>query len=459
MLDIVTTVTYFAFLLGFGVIIANICRKYGVPDAFFLLMLGLLMGPTVFNNPAISNMFTFVLVDVTAMGSVPDFLRVLALIMIVFTGAFNLSFSAFKKFSNVSVNLAIIGVIFNTIILGVVAHLIFGIDWVYSFLLAAVIGGTGTGVLLAFENILSKSRKAIAILKIESIFNAPLTVLLPIIFLDLVVLQPGALFEPMRYATQFWMMVASGVGTGIIIGLAVSKVMKGMLRQYTPLLLLAVALITYTLAEIIGGSGMLAVAVCGILAGNLVFREKKEVRAFEDQLSEMLRISVFTLLGAQIMFTLTMTQTLMVLVFFVAVFLFRPIFVYPTLGKDIRKDLSRKEMMLVSFVAPRGLAAAAMAPIVATVIIGIGYPVVANVILNIIFLIVLLSVLFSSIVAIMMREKLPAELAGEKVELTEYAEVKPPKKINGEVVKAGKAAVKKTKIPLKEEKKKKKGLL
>lgn len=453
MLDIVTTVTYFAFLLGFGVIIANVCRKYGVPDAFFLLLLGLVMGPTVFANPAISSFLNFSLVDVTAMGSVPDFLRVLALILIVFTGAFNLSFGAFKKFSNVSVNLAIAGVIFNTIVLGIVAHLMLGIDWVYSFLLSAVISGTGTGVLLAFENVLSKSRKAVAILKIESIFNAPLTVLLPIIFLDLVVIQPGALLEPMKYMSQFWLMVASGVGTGIIIGLAASKVMKGMLRQYTPLLLLALALITYTLAENIGGSGMLAVAVAGLLAGNLVFREKKEVRAFEDQLSEMLRISVFTLLGAQITFSLTLEQTLMAAVFFAAVFLFRPIFVFPTLGKELRAELSRKEMMLLSFVAPRGLAAAAMAPIVATVLIGIGQPVIANFMLNVIFLIVLLSVLFSSIVSIMMREKLPAELAGHKVELTEYAEIKDSKKGKEEVVKAGKAATKKTKAPEKEKKK------
>ncbi len=455
MLDIVTTVTYFAFLLGFGVIIANVCRKYGVPDAFFLLLLGLLMGPTVFANPAISSTLNFTLVDVEAMGSVPDFLRVLALILIVFTGAFNLSFSSFKKFSNVSVNLALIGVIFNTIIMGVIAHLILGIDWVYSFLLGAVISGTGTGVLLAFENVLARSKKAIAILKIESIFNAPLTVLLPIIFLDLVVLQPGALFEPMRYMSQFWLMVASGVGTGIIIGLAVSKIMKGMLRQYTPLLLLALALITYTLAENIGGSGMLAVAIAGLLAGNLVFREKKEVRAFEDQLSEMLRISVFTLLGAQITFVLTLEQTAMAVVFFAAVFLFRPIFVYPTLGKDLRSELSRKEMLLISFVAPRGLAAAAMAPIVAAVLIGIGQPVVASFMLNVIFLIVLLSVLLSSLVSILMREKLPAELAGQKVELTEYAEVKEKKK--EEVVKAGKAATRKEKPPSK--KKKKKGLI
>ena len=40
MSDIVLTVTYFAFLLGFGVLIANVLKKARVPDAFFLLIFG-----------------------------------------------------------------------------------------------------------------------------------------------------------------------------------------------------------------------------------------------------------------------------------------------------------------------------------------------------------------------------------------------------------------------------------
>jgi cell volume regulation protein A len=196
-----------------------------------------------------------------------------------------------------------------------------------------------------------------------------------------------------------------------------------MIKQYSPLLLLALALITYALAEIVGGSGMLAVAVCGLLAGNIPFKEKPEVKHFEDYMSEMLRISVFTLLGAQIMFTLDAMQFLMACLFFIALFFFRPVFAVPTLGKKLREELSRRDLLLVSFVGPRGLAAAAMAPIVATVIISVGQPDVANFILNVIFLVVLLSVLVSSMAAMMLREKLPPGLRKKKIELTEYEEI------------------------------------
>lgn len=424
--DITLTMTYFAFLLGFGVIIANLLKKAKIPDTFFLLLLGLALGPTVFMNPIVMQYVNIVLVDVNAMGTVPDFLRVLALILVVFTGTFNLSWKAFKRFSDVSVNLAFIGVVFNTAFLGLFAHLLFGLNPVYALLLGAVVSGTGTGVLYAFEKSLSKSRRALTIIKLESIFNSPLTVLLPIIFLDLVLLQPGALFEPLKYIAQFWQMIVAGVGTGILIGFAVSKIMRGMLKEYSSLILFSIALITYALAENVGGSGMLAVATCGLITGNLVLsdREKEEVRRFEDQFSEMLRISVFTLLGAQVMLPTDPNQLLSMFIFFLVVFFSRPIFLIPTLGKQ-RKKFNRKDLILMSFVAPRGLAAAAMAPVVASVLAGVGAPEIGNQIVNIIFLVLLFSVLFSTVVAGIMSTKYVREI-GKKEKPPEPIEPEPP---------------------------------
>ncbi|RLJ08897.1 MAG: hypothetical protein DRP15_04430, partial [Candidatus Aenigmatarchaeota archaeon] len=88
MIDVTLSITYFAFLLGFGVIVANLLKKIKIPDTFFLLLLGLLLGPTVFANPWVQQYMNITLVDINAMGGIPDFLRVLALILIVFTGTF-----------------------------------------------------------------------------------------------------------------------------------------------------------------------------------------------------------------------------------------------------------------------------------------------------------------------------------------------------------------------------------
>jgi cell volume regulation protein A len=408
MVDLVLSVTYFGMLLGLGIIIANLLKKAKVPDTFFLLLLGLLLGPTIYLNPAVTPYISTVLVDVSRMGSIPDFLRVLALIMVVFTGTFNLGLRAFRRFGHLAVNLALAGVIFNTVVMGLVASALFGFDIVYSFLMAAVVSGTCTSVVFAFEDSLKRARKVLNVIKVESILNSPLSVLLPVIFLDLVAIAPGAIIEPMKYLSQFWVMVAVGVGAGLILGLGISKVLKGMLKEYSALMLFAVALITYALAENVGGSGMLAVAVCGLIAGSHIKQNDSEVQKFDDHLSEMLRISVFTLLGAQVTLLIGLEEFLVILMFFLIMFFIRPVFLFPVLGKK-RKDFDRREFLLMSFVTPRGLSAAAMAPIVASALIAVGSPDAAGRIMNTIFLVIMFSVLFSTAVAIAMGRKLRAE--------------------------------------------------
>ncbi|MBN2330252.1 MAG: cation:proton antiporter [Candidatus Aenigmarchaeota archaeon] len=402
MLDAISlAVTYFAILLGFGVLLANVLKKRNIPDTIFLLLLGLLFSPTFISHPFVTQYISIKLVDVQAMGNIPDFLRILALILVVFTGTFNLNFRIFKRYSAISLKLAVIGVLINTIVLGVIAHFMFNIEILFAFLFASVISGTGSAVVFAFERALAKSRRALTIIKVESIFNSPISVLVPLIFLDLLYLTPGALIEPMKYLSQFWLMITAGVGTGLLIGLSVSRLFKGIREEYTPLLLFAIALITYALAIGVGGSGMLAVAICGLVASNFSISKKEDrekIIRFEDQLSEMLRISVFTLLGAQVTLIMGLKEFVLIILFFVLVVILRPLFLLSLMG-GLKRKFSRLDIMLMSFIAPRGLPAAAMVPIIAAAVISVGQPAMADTIVNIVFMVILLSVLFSTLVA------------------------------------------------------------
>ena len=391
------SVAYFAIMLGLGVIVANILKKRSIPDVFFLLILGLIVGPTIFMSPYIMQFINVTVIDIAAMGMIPDFLRILALIMIIFTGMFHIKFSIFKRLSDISIKVAFIGVVFNTIILGLVAWAMFGFQPVYAFLLAASISGTGASAVLILENSVgAKSKKALNILKIESILNSPISVLIPLLFLDIIVLSPGSVIEPMVYAGTFWQMLVAGLGTGIIVGFSISKIVSRMLKEYSPLLLFSIALITYALAEAVGGSGVLAVTVCGLIAGNMFIPDKKNIISFDDNLSEMLRISIFVMLGAQVFLTIGGADFVGIVLFFIIVTLVRPIFLIPSLGK-LRKTFSRKDLLFMSFVAPRGIASAAMIPIISAAVIAVGMPDLASDMMAIVFIVVLLSVLTSTI--------------------------------------------------------------
>ncbi len=387
----VLIVTYFSFLLGFGVLVANLMKKVQIPDTFLLLLVGLFCGPTIWRNPAVMEYIDFIIVDVDAMSVVPDFLRVLALALIVFVGAFNLDFKELKKFSDISVNIAFVVVLLNIIVIGVAAKLIFDLSWLPAFLLAAIVSGTDASVVFTFESTLKKQGKVLTVLKLESILNSPLSVLIPILILDLLAQAPGTNVAPTIYISQFWQMIVAGIGSGVVIGLAITKIINKMLKEYSALMIFSIALLTFGLAESVGGSGMLAVAVSGFIVGNLGFPHKDRVSEFQNELSDMLRISVFTLLGAQIFLDLNPYLLLVEFLFALFVFVIRPIFI-THLAKDFEGKVGYEGFTLLRFMGPRGISAAAMAPIAA---VALG----DQLIMNLVFMVIFFSVLFSSITA------------------------------------------------------------
>lgn len=387
--DMVLIVSYFAFLLGFGVLVANLMKKVKIPDTVFLLLIGLICGPTIWKNPAVAQYLQFTIVDVDAMSVVPEFLRTLALVLIVFTGAFNMSFSELKRVSSISIKLAFLVVILNTIVLGAIAKLIFGFGMVPALLIGATISGTDASVVFTFEKVLKKQADILTILKMESIINSPLAVLIPFLFLSFLESAPSEVLVPTVYISQFWLMIAAGVGGGLVIGFAVTSILDRMLKEYTPLLLFALALLTYGLVEAVGGSGMLAAAVSGCIIGNTAFAHRKAAKKFHSEISDMLRISIYTLLGAQVFLDLNPLLILAEILFVVLVFAVRPILI-TFLAREVEADY--ESMTLLKWVAPRGISAAAMAPIVA---IALG----DQQIMNIVFMVILFSVLFSTVTA------------------------------------------------------------
>jgi len=138
--------------------------------------------------------------------------------------------------------------------------------------------------------------------------------------------------------------------------------------------------------------------VCGLIVGDMGFENKDDVKRFDDHFSEMLRIAVFTFLGAQVTLTFGLLDVVPILLFFIAVVLIRPLFVNVVLGND-RSKFTKQEKFVMSFVAPRGIDAAAMAPIVAAALVTAGFTGQANNIMNMVVVVIILTVIFSTIMA------------------------------------------------------------
>jgi Trk K+ transport system NAD-binding subunit len=121
---------------------------------------------------------------------------------------------------------------------------------------------------------------------------------------------------------------------------------------------------------LVSTSGILAVVVAGIVVGNLPTHIDRDLREFNDQLTLLLIGLLFVLLAADVrvadVYALGWRG---LLVLGALVFLVRPLNVWvSTLGTG----LSRRERNFIIWVAPRGIVAAAIASLTATVMAGTG---------------------------------------------------------------------------------------
>jgi hypothetical protein len=168
------------------------------------------------------------------------------------------------------------------------------------------------------------------------------------------------------------MLLATSLGFGAIAGGIAGFALAALLRVrnivpegYENIFALAYVLLLYQgCDEIVPHSGILAVTVAGVVVGNLRTRVDRDLREFKDQLTVLLIGLLFVLLAADVRFedVLALGWSGLAVVG-VLVLVVRPLNVcLSTLGSE----LSLRERLFVSWIAPRGIVAAAVASVTAT---------------------------------------------------------------------------------------------
>jgi len=204
-----------------------------------------------------------------------------------------------------------------------------------------------------------RTHKIIQYLEIEAVINTPITVLLPFIVLDFVKAGQGFIPGFINQVVPFIQQVFVGAGAGLVLGIIVLKVMKTVYNeQLSPIGLMVAALLSYTLAETLGGNGVLAVAVLGLMFGNFYVKQKGQLQEFSSILSNRLEILVFVLIGLSIYRELPFIFYLKALLGFIMLLLVR----YVTVNFSFRKsEVKAKEKLFMTLNIPKGIAVAVVA--------------------------------------------------------------------------------------------------
>ena len=282
--------TYLGVLLLVGLLCTMIASKIRIPNVLLLILVGMLLkyvryqGAPLFDIPQ-----NFILA-----------LGVLTLIMVVYDSASNFKFKEIDKMFFKALKLTTFFIILTLFLFTISSRYMLDIEVYLAVLFSSFMAGTSPDTALS---LLKGAKNRIAeFLEIESIVNTPPIVLLPFIIVDLMKTMQGMTFDTvLQQFVPFTQQIVIGLGAGVLVGVIVFKVMSRFYEErLSPIAIIAAALITYVLAENIGGNGVLAVTTMAVIIGNIYIKHKETLDKFSSTFSEFLQILVFILLGLMI---------------------------------------------------------------------------------------------------------------------------------------------------------------
>lgn len=412
-----------------AIVVSKTGNKYGVPSLLIFLLVGMLFGSdglgVVFDNYNLA-----------------QFLSIVALCVILFTGGLETKFKEISPVIGPGVVLSTLGVFLTVIFTGAFIYFLSRIERiglslsiVMCFLLAAVMSSTDSASVFS---ILKNSKMRLKqnlkpMLELESGSNDPMAYVMTIVLIQVAKLlyEPASSISGINYShlilsslQTLFLQMTIGSLAGVAIGFAAVWTLKRVKLNSAPLysiLLLAVSLFAFSMTQMIQGNGYLAVYIAGLIIGNKPMNNRKEILSFMDGMTWIMQIGMFLSLGLLVNpHEMLHVAPIALLIGLFLIFIGRPLTVFLCL-LPFRK-ISFRAKLFTSWVGLKG----------AVPIIFATYPIVEGIpgseqIFNIVFFITLLSLIFQGMsiprVAKLLHLNLPMEKVPETfgIEIPEEA--------------------------------------
>ncbi|MFQ5876672.1 MAG: cation:proton antiporter [Acidobacteriota bacterium] len=369
-----------AIALAAGVLAQSLARHLRIPGIVLLLGAGLLLGPD--------------LIGIVRPGSLGIGLQTLvgfAVAVILFEGGMNLNLRRLRHEARSIRQLVTLGALVTAVGGSLCARLILGWGWTASILFGTLVIVTGPTVINPLLRRLRINRNLATVLEAEGVLVDAIGAILAVVALEVAI-------SPSRGALAFaaWDLV-SRLGFGLALGLAGGLLIALLLRpeRVVPeglenVFTLSLALAFFQVSNaVLPETGIVTVAVAGMVVGNVRTRALDDLREFKEQLTVLLIGMLFVLLAADVRIEEVVSlgwpgvTTVLALMFVV-----RPLnILIGTLGSDLKL----REKAFLSWIAPRGIVAAAVASLFAQALSREGIP-LGNELRAMVFLVIAVTV-------------------------------------------------------------------
>ncbi|MEM9233924.1 MAG: potassium/proton antiporter, partial [Pseudomonadota bacterium] len=220
-----------------------------------------------------------------------------ALAAILFEGGLRTEPKVFDLGAAPGLSLALVGTLLTALIVAPFAHFAFGLDWTAALLLGAIVSSTDAAAVFALAATgLKLPERVAAVLEVESGFNDPLAILLVVGLSTSLAIAP---MGPGDWAGTLIAKLVIGAAVGIAIGAYTPRLVRGLELPsgLLAILLAALGFMAFGVAETLGGSGFLAIYLCGLVLGRRAPALADRAGSVMDGLAWLAQTGLFLLLG------------------------------------------------------------------------------------------------------------------------------------------------------------------
>ena len=276
----------FCAIVIFSCIITNkFSNKLGMPSLVFFMFLGVLFGSDGLLKLSFGDY------DLTAK------LCSIGLLFIIFYGGF-----CTKKISDAKVNtqailLSSLGTVLTAGFCTIFCYFVLNLSFIESFLIGSVISSKDAASVFSIlrSRRLNLKYNTASLLEMESGSNDPFAYILTILGITMLKGASTVSTVPLLFKQIFF-----GLLLGVLIAygaLFLLKKTKLLTEGTDTIFIVAVALLSFSVSDLVQGNGYLSVYITGIILGNSQIKNKLNLMHFFDGITALCQVIIFFLIG------------------------------------------------------------------------------------------------------------------------------------------------------------------
>lgn len=337
-------------VVGLGIAAQWLAWYLKQPSILFLLLIGILIGPVMgyFDPDVVLGDLLFPFIS-------------LGVAIILFEGSLTLEFHEIKQHGKVVQMLVSLGVLITIAVVALSTYVLFEVDPLIALLFGSLVCVTGPTVIVPLLRSVRPNKTISNILKWEGIIIDPIGAIAVVLVYEYII-SGGE-------ANSLWLF-SKIVVLSTLIGLAGAYVLAFLMKRHMipeylrNVFALAYVLVLFSISNHLEHeSGLLTVTVLGVALANWPKFPRDHILEFNESLTVLLISVLFIVLAARVELTSLIGVGMAGLVLLaIVMFVARPLAVW---ASAMGSNLKTNEKLMISWIGPRGIVAAAISSLFA----------------------------------------------------------------------------------------------